>query len=503
MKIAVWCIAAMLITNLVSAGTYGVKTSSVIALPKLEVLGYNQNAWLAIGFEKPGTLSKPPEYKIYRYESHFSSGKISELFPSFGEKTVYLQSSIINNKIAMFYARCGKRADMEIMLDKRDSRRQLPEIYCQYYDVATLKAIGEPSKIFDETDDFFSPCDIVVAHSPDGGKTAILFKPYYKHQRFKVQIYDNNSGEVFSKTFECKKLKTYLKFEQIAVNNKGKLLIEAKQRNDVITLYSTSGSQTSTFYFFAIDQNTGNEPEPTEMVSGEGNYFSNPLLCTLTNDETVVAYDSYKNADDKAAKSTVVIKYDAGLNKTGTTELQPDGKFITQAETYHKFKRGQEFSHLRLQQVLPLSGGNFLLISEYSDTVSSGESPILEHNYILTYRVTGSLQVTGQHFIPKKQIGSRVTEAFSVIGFARGDSAFCFYNGDWETDDENNMNFMCTQLAPGTEPVTKKILNTSGDFFTSMQQKHTSANQILFCEEKRVDYEDVSKEVKLLEITLH
>lgn len=497
----VWCLMAMLASNLIVAGTYSIKTSSVIALPKLEVLGNYHHSWYAIGFEKPGTLNKPPEYKIYQFERNFSTGKISELFPSFGEKTVYLQSTFVNHKIAMFYARCGKRTDMEVMLDKRDDRRQLPEIYCQYYDAATLKVTVEPVKIFDETDDFFSPCDIIVSHSPDKSKTAILFKPYYKHQRFKVLITDNNTGEVFSKVFDFKKLNSYLKFEKIAINNKGKLLVEAKQRHDVISLNSTSEKNTTSYYLFSIDQTTGNEPEPSEIVSGPGNYFSNPILSVLNSGETVIAYDCYKNQDDKTPVSTAIIKYDADLTKISSNEIIPDNKFIPQAEVYHKFKRGQEFSNLRLQQIQSLAGGNFLLISEYVDTIS-GEIPVVERNYIITYRITETLQIAEQHFIPKRQLSSMVEQAFSFQSYALGNNAYLFYNGDWESDDENNMNLMCTLLAPAAEPVTKKIMNTSGNFFTGMHQKYTSADQILFCEERQVDYEDVSTEIKLLEITL-
>ena len=85
----------------------------------------------------------------------------------------------------------------------------------QDYDVTTLEPVGEPVMIFNEEEEFFSPSGIEIAESSDKSKSAILVKCYYKHQKYKVIITDNNTGEVFSKIYEFKLLKEYLKFSII------------------------------------------------------------------------------------------------------------------------------------------------------------------------------------------------------------------------------------------------------------------------------------------------
>src|ERR1043165_606691 len=137
---------AMLATNLFAAG-FDIKTSSIIDQPGVEVLGDYKGSWYVVGFEAAGTLNRPPRYKIFKYAPGFKNGKISPLYESFGEKTLYLESAFINNKISMFYAKCGKREDVSILLDKRDGRRQLPVIMRQDYDPNTLEAIGLPETV--------------------------------------------------------------------------------------------------------------------------------------------------------------------------------------------------------------------------------------------------------------------------------------------------------------------------------------------------------------------
>ena len=87
--------------------------------------------------------------------------------------------------------------------------------------------------------------------------------------------------------------------------------------------------------------------------------------------------------------------------------------------------------------------------------------------------------------------------------FARND-VFLFHNDDWESDEEHGMNLQCTRLSANAgEPETQKIIHTSNDFFTSMKNiYHSGDDKLLFTEEKLVDYESVSREVKLLEVTL-
>ena len=81
---------------------------------------------------------------------------------------------------------------------------------------------------------------------------------------------------------------------------------------------------------------------------------------------------------------------------------------------------------------------------------------------------------------------------------------YIFHNDDWEGDGDHGMSLQCTKLMlSGNGPETKKIVHTSDDFFPCMQYIFfNSAGKVLIPEEKSVDFEDVSREVKLLEVTL-
>ncbi len=491
------------------AGNYDIKTSSVIDQPGTEVLGDYQGSWYVIGFETPGNLNKPPRYKIFKYSAGFKTGKTSVLYSSFGEKTLYLRAAFVNNKISLFYARCGKREDVTVLLDKRDSRRQLPVIMRQDFDPVTLEPAGEPVTVFNEEDEYFAPSGIEISESPDRSKTAILFKPYYKQQRYKVMVTDNKSGEVFAKTFDFKLMKEYLKFLKMKVNNNGTMLIETKVREDVITLsQSTAPKGQVKYHFFSVNKQSGDKPKSIEMalVSTREQYSREPLIEALNSGEMVVAYDVVSGEREAVLKTITVLKYDENLTATGKVDVAPDSKFVSMAANYHSFKKGKEFSHLETQQILPLSDKNFMLITEYHDTISNTDKtqPVkTERNYIITYRFNEGMSVNDQQFIPKKQISAVVDYAFSTKAYAKGNDVYLFYNADWEADEEHNMNLQCSRLAAdGSEPETKKVLNTSNDFFTSMEQIFpNNEGKVLVTVEKNVDYEDVSREVKLLEIT--
>lgn len=500
-------IFALIIVGKTWATGYDIKTSSVIDQPSIEVLGELKGSFYVIGFEKPGNLNKPPQFKLYKYSQGFKGGKISTLFNSFGEKTLYLQGGFVGNKISMFYAKCGKREDISILLDKRDGRRQLPVIVRQDFDPVTLESIGEAQTIFNEEDEYFAPSDMEISQSPDRSKTAILFKPYYKQQRYKVMITDNNTGDVFSKTFDFKLSKEYLKFVTMAINNNGKMIIEARVREDVITLaQSTATKGQVKYYLFSVGKGSDDKPKSFEMLAQPGKFFRDPLVTALNSGEMVVAYDYYNSDKDNSPKGTTVLKFDEELNAAGSREVTPDGKFAAQAAAYSAGKKGKEFANLRVQQILPLAGKSFLLVTEYCDSLASADKTkpaSVVRNYLLTYRMDDNMGVTAQHFIPKKQVSPTVGYAFSARAFAKGNDAYLFYNGDWEADEEHNMNLQCSRLAAdGSDPQTQKVLNTSNDFFTSMENVYPCTDgRVLFGVEHAVDYGDISREVKLLEIT--
>ncbi len=504
--LAIFCL--LIIVYTANAAGFDVKTISLVDQPNIEILGDYKGQWYAIGFEVGGNLNKPPQYKIIRYNQGLKDGKTSILYPSFGEKAMYLKAGFVNNKISLFYAKCGKREDVTVLLDKREGRKQLPVIMRQDYDPATLEPSGVAEMIFNEEDEFFAPSGIEISKSLDKSKSAVLFKPYYKHQKYKVIITDSKTGEVFAKTFEFKLLKEYLKFYEMKVSNAGEVIIATKVRDDVITLSQTSANKNQVKYFLFSVAKGNDKATQLDLVSPAGSkYFTDPMLTMLNNGETLLAYDYFSAANDAALKGTSVTKYGAGFSAKGSVDLIPDSKFGANATAYHSFKKGKEFTHLATKQILPLSGNGFVVVTEYHDTIANADKTkagTVERNYLVTYRVDENMAQKAQHFIEKKQASPQYDYALSVQAFAKGNDACIFHNDNWEADEENNMNLQCTLLpADGSEPVTQKIVNTSGYFFTSMEHLFTaSGNKLLFTEERLVDYENVSRERKLLEVTV-
>lgn len=482
-----------------------IKTSSVIEQPDVEVLGEYKGFWYAIGFDKPGNLHKPPAYKLMKYSAGFPTSKLSSLYPSFGEKTLYLRSAIINNKISVFYGRCEKRDEVASLIDEREGRRQIANILRQDYDPTTLEPLGEPVMVFDEADDYFACSGIEIAHSEDGSKTAVLVKCYYSHQFYKVYVTDNRTGEEWNRKLAFKDLKEYLSFNQVRVGNDGRVVVAAKVRYDVISIHTSSKDKhPDKYYFFSVEKGS---KEPAQLVLESpvgGKYMDMPQVAMLNNGQTAVAYCYYGSDKSKVVKGISVARYDAGFGG-GAHDIEPDPEFITQAADYNS-KKEKGLPFLELRQLLPLEGGGFMVIAEHNrELTKPGDSLLqVERHYLVTYRFDDNMALKESRFLPKKQSSERVGYALSAQAYRKGNDVYLFHNDNWESDDDHDTNLMCTRLpANGAAPETTKIVHTSDDYLTSMQQLYTSADgKVLLTEIKLVEFEDVSKLVKLLEVTL-
>jgi hypothetical protein len=490
------------------ASGYDIKTSSVIDQPDVKVLGWYNGSWYAVGFEKPGTLNKPPRYKLFKYSEGFKSGKISVLYPSFGDKTLYLNAEIIHNKISLFYASCEKLAEFVDLLDAREGHRQIAHIFRQDFDPNTLEADGEPKEIFNEGDDYFSSCGIEIAQSNDKTKTALLVKCYYRNQKYKLIVTDNQLGQIYSRIFDFKQTKEYFRFLQLKVTNEGNVFFVAKVRDDVVTLSQNNSKEQSTYYLYTVDKDEL-KPKFITLISpaGKDRTFTEPLAEALNNGELALAYDFFGTAKAATVKGTCVMRYDAALNQKATKDFLPDAKFAAQAETYLANKKENKFAHLQTERIVPLAGGGLILLQEYRNVVRTNPKDtmgIIERHYVIASRFDESLNLTAQNFIAKRQSSSTVAYAFSAQAFAKGNDVFLFYNDDWETDGEHSMNLLCTNLkADGSIVETKKVLRTSEDFYTNMQAIFSGTNgKVLFAEQRLVEYGDITREVKLLEITV-
>jgi len=494
-------------TNAFCSG-FDIKTSSVIDQPGIEVLGEYNNSWYLIGFEKPGRVNEPPRYKLFKYAAGFPSAKTSAIYASFGEKTIYLKTAFINNKVSVFYGKCERWAEVQALCDSREGHKQIPIILRQDYDPNTLEPVGAARVVFNRDEVGFAASGIDIVESDDKSKTAILMKCYYKEHNYKIILTDNNYGQIYAKVFSLKSLKQYLTFGKLKVGNNGQLLIQAKTRDDIITLsQNATGARQIRHYFFSINEN-GNEPvvltlnQPVEY----GKFINEPVIALLNDGSLLIAYDILQEERSAVVKSILVSKYDVNFNLLGKKEVIPDQKFVSLAANYQEPKKENGLPYLEIQEVLPLEGAGFMLICEYNHTIENHDNPafpLVKRCYLLTCRINDKMEIKDFHFMPKKQISSSISYAFSARAYRKGNDVFLFHNDDWEIDGEHGMDLQCTLLAAnGAEPETQKIIHTSNDFFTSMKRLYPASDgKVLFTEEKLVDFESVSREVKLLEVT--
>jgi hypothetical protein len=379
----------------------------------------------------------------------------------------------------------------------------------QDYDPYTLDSLGDPQVVFNEEEDHISASGIEIAQSPNGSKTAMLVKCYYRQQKYKVILTDNHLGRIYAKVFDMKPVKDYLKFIDLKVSNEGQVFIAAKVRDDVVTLNNASKDKKPVlYYFFSID-NSADEPKLLTFTSPEDRdkYPADPVLTILNNGELLITRIYSQTDKSPVVKGIFISTYNADFNLTGKKDIPADPKLLAQVGEFMKSKKETGFAHLELRQVLPLYGGDIILIAgnrQASESKDKNSAPVIEIGYLLAYRLDDKLELRDARLIPKKQSSASVNYAFSTQAYGMSNDVYLFHNDDWPTDDEHSMELQCTRLpAKGGEPETKKVLRTSEDFFTSMQHIHaTSDGRVLFTEEKLVDFGGISKEIKLLEITV-
>lgn len=500
--------AALSILFVAAYGTgFNIKTSSVISQPNTEVLGEYQGSWYVIGFEKPGNMNKPPQYQIFRYSTGFSDGKISKLYPSFGEKTLYLKSVIMNNKISMFYGRCEKREDEAAMMEKKEGRAVIPVIERQDFDLNTLEPVGDAVVVFNHNDEFFTASGIDIVQSEDKSKVAVVVKPYEKYQKYKVLIGDNTSNSESAHTYSFKDLKEYLRFVSAGVSNTGQVYMVTQVREDILGYRPDKKTEGPAFHLFSVNKDSKEPVKAEYKPGGDGSaYVDDPKLSVLGSGSVILACDRFADKACTILQGIAVAKYDASLSSEGSRNIEPSEQLIPMMEQYHKTVKGNAFANVELQRILPLDGENFMLLTEYhartNTAVADKNITVVERSFIISYRVDAALAVKKQNFIHKKQISSLVDYAFSAQAYRKGNDVYLFYNDNWENDEEHNMNLKCTRLPATGDSETKKVLNTSGDFFTSMTEVFFSGDKVLFQENRIVDYGDVTKEVKLLEVTI-
>lgn len=497
-----------LITKVQASG-FDVKTSSIIDQPAIEVLGDYNNNWYVIGFEKPNHPDKPARFYILKYAAGFPTAKSSPVYPPFGEKTDYLKAAIVNGKISIFYARCERVVERPDMVDSRDGYKQIPKIMRQDYDPTTLLPLGEPATIFDEAIEHFAASGIVLAQSDDKSKTAILIKHYFRQQKFKVLLIDNTKGPVFERSFEIKAEKDLINFKRMVVGNDGQMLLEAKTQEDPLHL-DPKGKKPLKYYFFSINNKDADPPMLALAAAVGGNQMSSqPAIAVLNSGEFVISYDHYANNHSPLLKGISVNKYKPDFTLAGTQDLVPDDNLIAKAAAYQKTKeKGLEYLHTQL--LLPLEGGNFMLVAEYrrstenKDKVTGAVTNVLDRHYLVAYRIDNEMALKTTAFIDKKQTTHTIGYAFSVQAYCKGNDVYLLHNEDCESDDEHGLNLLNTFLpASGAAPTTQKIVHTSEDFFTSMEHIYPgSNNRILFTEEKVVDFSVEARELKLLEVRI-
>ncbi len=493
------------------AAGFDIKTSSIIDQPAIEVLGDYNGSWYVIGFEKPNHPEKPARFYILKYAAGFPIAKSSPVYQPFGEKTDYLKAAIVDKKLCIFYSRTEHLPDRPNMVDGRDGYKQIPKILRQDYDPVTLLPAGEPVVVFDEAKEHFAASGIDIAQSEDQSKTAIVIKHYFRQSKFKVLLLDNITDAVFEHRYTLKTDKDLVNFKRIVVSNTGQVFLEARIQEDPLHP-DTKDKRAHRFYFFSINKTNTDDEAPMLMLPstnpGHDALINNdPLIACLNNGQLVVAFDHYMNERSSVLKNISIKGYLPDFTPTASQEIIPDVKFTSKAASYQN-NRAQGLEYVEGRQIIPLDGGNFMLIAECrhstdsKDKVTGLSTTLFERHYLLAYRLDESMTIKAADFIDKHQSAHNIYSAFSAQASRLGNDVFLFYNEDCAADDEHGLYLLGTKLlANGTESTTQKIVHTSEDFFVSLNHIYVSSTgRILFTEEKIVDFDVEGRQLKLLEI---
>ena len=493
------------------ASGFDIKTSSIIDQPAIEVLGDYNGSWYVIGFEKPNHPEKPARFYILKYAAGFPTAKSSPVYQPFGEKTDYLKAAIVDKKICIFYSRTEHLPDRPNMVDSRDGYKQIPKILRQDYDPVTLLPAGEPVAVFDEVKEHFAASGIDIAQSEDQTKTAIVIKHYFRQNKFKVLLIDNITDALFEHRYTLKTDKDLLNFKRIVVSNTGQIFLEARTQEDPLHP-NPKDKGGPRFYFFSINKTNTDDEVPMLMLSsnttGSNPLINNdPLIACLNNGQLVIAFDHYIGERSPVLKNISVTGYMPDFTPTASQIITPDAKFMAKAASYQS-NRSQGLEYVEGRQVIPLEGGRFMLIVECrhstdaKDKVTGISTILFQRDYLLAYRLDESMSIKAADFIDKRQSAHNIYSAFSAQACRQGNDVYLFHNEDCTADDEHGLDLLGTKLpANGTDPITQKILRTSEDFFVSQNHVYTSSTgRILFTEEKIVDFDVESRQLKLLEI---
>jgi len=142
------------------------------------------------------------------------------------------------------------------------------------------------------------------------------------------------------------------------------MLVEAKTQEDPLLL-DPKGKKLLKYYFFSVNGEDDDPPVMSLAAAVGGNQTSSvPAIAVLNSGELVISYDHYANDHSPVLKGISVSKYKTDFTLIATYDIVPDQKLLDKASAYQTTKeKGLEY--LETRQILPLDGGNFLLIAEY------------------------------------------------------------------------------------------------------------------------------------------
>lgn len=437
----------------------------------VEVLGQSKGVWYTAVLQYDYSVLKTITIKAY--QPGLASFKNVDLTVPWGDNGQYLKAAIINNKLSIIYAVYQGAVPRNAFVHN-EGTGNIPLIYRQDYDLTTLQKAGSAVKLFSDAKDGFSGSETDFAISDDKSKTGIIIKSRREEKKCKVIVYDNTDGELYNKVISFQAEEKMVHVPLFKVSNDGNALVMAKSIDGTWHLSNMRSGGAVSYYFAAVNDKGASikNLKIASPVNGKDGYTTDPVANWLNNGNIAIAYGIYKTKTGPEEGAMNLLLYDQDLKQLLQKSYSADEKLVAQANEIDKAKEG--FNNLNFNEILPLTAGNFILITEYyrqkKESGNNYEHIYTYRHYAIIYKLNDKLDIANTAFISKKQFGEDIMDfMFSVKANHKGDDAYLVYNESFESKPVDGLQLYCLHLpANNGQAETKKLVRTNDNYFTSI-----------------------------------
>ena len=466
------------------------KMGTVLNSPgKITVIGQVDNTWVVLDVPD----GKYKYFNVTRYKDGLTDGKTMKMDARWEGQPYYVTAACVGNKISIFYKSFSK-----------GNYSGTPPIYMQNYDVTTLQPIGDAQLLYDKAKDGFTGTMVDIIYSDDHSKTLISI--YGNEAKSKLMVFDKAGKKLYDKPFVFKAEEKKLVFHGFLLSNDGNIMAVAASADASWHWgYGIRNGAKVSYYFYTVDIKSGDGKtlKLTSPVSAD-TYTGDPVAGWLSNGNIAIAYGYYKTKTNAAVEGVHIAKYDPSFKMIAEKDIPADPAMVKQANEIEKASI-DGFDHLKMNEIVPLEGDNFVLVTEYYFNKTTNQSSFEYCNYGITYRMNDKMDLVAADFIAKQQQGVPLMDfCFSFKSCHVGNDVYVLYNEDFKSKNEDGLQLYALHLpADGSKPASTKLLRTSDHFYTSIADMVEGSNGKVFANALLMKgFYTGNKSMKMVEVSL-